>query len=258
MKIPFYMIANTGAYRASEYVQKYPRHLVLVQQFDDEAFYDSMSIVKTNGGRIILDNGAYEDIILNDDKYMMCINILQPHVVVLPDILKVPSLDSRERSLSFVNELEYYSGYEGEYMYVPQGRTKDEVLTEYNWSLAHLADNYIIGIGMSYRLWGTEEGRHFENGRCQMLKDIMNLPAYSIRPIHILGGRWNTADLSVFNTSGNFVGLDSYKPCRSAQLSKRFTPVKSKLSHTDQRCPSEEALKRNVTEFCNLYGLEEK
>ena len=98
-------------------------HLVLAQYLYNDKYFSFYDERRRAGDTLILDNGAYENTRPCDiGQYLNWIKNLQPHVVVLPDILRRNWLRTTSASLRFLDACAhgFNRGYSPEWMFVPQ------------------------------------------------------------------------------------------------------------------------------------------
>lgn len=265
----YVMISNIGGYLRSAFVQNYPTHLILAQPYGaDERMRQVVEWMQEHRRPyIIFDNGAHEGEVMDDDGYMRLAKRLKPDVLVLPDLIGTPHNQSRLRSLQFVSRAVSH-GYAGQFMYVPQGATKQEILKEFQFAQTELdPQRFIIGLGQSYLTWevqggGGSPGLTQEAARVQLIKDLMvRTSNWGACRYHILGGRWEYAPLArlVQESRLNFIGLDSVKPV-TCTLGGTIFPEKPKYGggKTDLfslEVPDELEHSHNVRMFCEAYNL---
>ena len=261
--IPFYFIGNVGTYLKSKSIAYYPYHLMLVQQFTDIKKSDrkrlmvAISRIRANcpDSRIILDNGAYEGIELNVSKYAGVVESLKPDVVVLPDRSDGNKDDLEPFSELLMGILDRNEGYSPEFMYVPQSEKKEDLLYEYSVAIEECSDDIIIGLGMGYYHYCTNTiDRAKEEMRYAFVSDVMNLPGASKRRFHLLGARWFPTPL--FSRWDNIVGIDCFKPCRSALELKIYPTVAvNPKDQMSMRAPVDLSLVTSMAQFCDAYNL---
>lgn len=94
-------------------------HLVLAQHLNNREYFAFYEKMRDRGDEIILDNGAYENMVpLSEDVYWQCILTLQPTVAVLPDFLLQDARRTVSASLRFLDK--YLGKTTTEWMFVPQ------------------------------------------------------------------------------------------------------------------------------------------
>lgn len=242
----FYLITNIGTFMGEERIRQLPYHLVLAQVLETDSTYYGCVLKVCREREVILDNGAYEGIVFSPDKYLEMALDLKPWCVVLPDLVGEDAKLTRKLSIDFSLKLPE----DQQVMYVPQGRTPEEVLDEYDWAVEHMnPDLTILGIGKSYLLWG--EG---EDARSEMLDEIaMTEPACDSR-YHILGARW-VPTKTFAETYIPVIGIDTMKPCACALAGIVYPDEPTeKISHLSPEVASWELLCMNTAAFCTAYG----
>lgn len=262
----YYMIANLGTLLASPTARRYSYHMVLAQPYASSGAMRSIieAMISVRGTEFILDNGAHEGEVMDDDEYMQVVKSLKPECVVLPDLIGRPWKESRDRSIDFDDKLR--SGLvnsEMRRMFVPQGDSKEGILAAVDWACSNLdPDQYTIGLGQSYLTWETET-RKDEAARAAMILDIraqIHPSDLAVSRFHLLGGRWSPVHIDMMAPKGSLliVGLDSIKPCTCAlnQVLYPERPENNKTDFLDERIASEHALSHNMYDFCRLYGLD--
>jgi hypothetical protein len=273
--IPFYMIANMGTLVLSRFAQTYPRHLILSQVYqlpEAETYRATLKAMRSKGVRIILDNGAYEGHDVGFQEYIDVILDLKPQVIVLPDLVGRNHRKSRACSLDFVEKLEAVLGSKGltnslyprEYMYCPQGASKEEVLDEFGYAYAEASYWAIIGVGRCYQLWYDESkdgpDPEVETARIRMLQTLADIPGATRGHVrhHVLGARWNPPPAyAPLQSSGlNIIGLDTFKPVHCALAGVTY-PYKPSVKFGDEcwQCADEHLLRYNLAELAQLYSL---
>lgn len=261
----FYMIANEGTLRSCEYALKYPYHLVLAQFWDNHNYRTGILDIQNRGARIILDNGAHEGVVMKPYDYALVALELQPHVVVLPDLINTKSEESRSRQLDFAHDVE--RGLPGvHFMYCGQGRTKKEVIDDYTWAVSMLDhDKFIIGFGQAYLQWADPRGglhKDRELTRAAMFVDLfahfdyLELEGPKEARFHILGARWDPWAYGAYWQQYNFVGLDTVKPVQCA-LNAVVYPQRpeTKIDHLSDQACSSVRLRHNVRQLVSHYNL---
>ncbi|MEK0325649.1 MAG: hypothetical protein QQN63_08090 [Nitrosopumilus sp.] len=257
--IPFYLITNVGTLQGSVWARHFPRHLFLAQVYAgaDELYRATVRrIIRRKNTRTIMDNGAFEGHVTDLREYAKIIAATRPDIVVLPDVLE-DRMGTISRSEAY---LKLASWQPKHYMYVPQGDGIADTLKAYDTAFQELdPGRFIIGIGKSYYHWcGDETERAYESGRVQMVRDIFHITDSNRHRFHLLGGRCNpTQQFTVW--TDRFIGLDAYDPCACTlqdSVYPTFDPSR-KVNHlSDLEAPGGcLALERNVSLFCNYYGL---
>lgn len=258
--IPFYLITNAGTLVHNMQAQTYPRHLVLAQVLKTvpKCVEVLLHMRKTYFPRIILDNGAYEGELCKSSEYIGLISVLRPSVAVLPDLVGAPAENSRKASFDFHTNAMAGLGSKGammEFMYVPQGQTKEENLAEFAWAIEKLPRRqFVIGLGKSFKLWGTETEDE-EVRRMRMVNAIAELPGFDRARFHLLGARWNFS--REYERHLNIQGMDTYKPCRMAFA--QTTPDMANgentphVPHTEMRIAPN--LRTSVDLYCKHWNL---
>jgi hypothetical protein len=267
-EFPFYLISTVGSLLKSKTTQAYSHHLVLAQQFmevENEQEQRTLALAVNPAGktnrRIILDNGAYEGKDVDLDDYLFIIDLLAPHVIVLPDMVHRRASVSRNYSLSFkkrVKDCVRASVYSPEYMYVPQGRDVCDNLNEYWWAMDNMPSGTLLGLGLSYKLWSTDDELQIgsEYGRLRLLSALSHHTRFNDFRFHVLGARWHpTRSYSCFT---NIVGIDTFKPARCALAGviypmARPGEVKGWTQHHSARV-DDTLLLQNIQSFCYHYG----
>ena len=188
--------------------------------------------------------------------YAKIVKDIRPSVVVLPDVINNRE-DTQHRAAEYTQRATWEPKH---YMFVPQGEGIADTLQAYDDAFRQLdPGRYIIGIGKSYYHWcAGETERAYEVGRVQMVEDIFGIPDSQLFRFHLLGGRTNPTQ-RFSSWTGSIVGLDAYDPCGCTlqdTIYPNFDP-KRRVNHlSDAEGPGgDEALKRNVSTFCNYYGL---
>lgn len=250
----YYLISTNRMLVESNFVRRWPTHLVLAQfLYDDtetrEAVHD---LIRIQQAQVILDNGAYEGAFCNPFLYLHLALHLKPWCVVLPDAVNVPNCTSRAVSLDFYEQL-VTRGYEGKVMYVPQGTSKEEVLEEFKWVLEYVTnagflheDKWVIGLGKCYLHWGDDE-----EARTRFLQDVSKLPYFKMQKFHMLGAR--KVPTKAFTAFNNVIGIDTIKPAR--QVYEAITGP-GRMDHRTIAHLPDELVEASVANFCDAYGLE--
>lgn len=215
----FYMIPTPGILKFGRICQQYPYQLWLAQWFQDlEMFKTPLSdfalaakqVTALRTHRIILDNGAFEGVLVPTEKLVRIIMQLKPQIAVLPDIPNEYWMASWKCSMDAAAQLEK-EGYKGEFMVCPQGRNPKEVC-EFVQTCAESLDpkRYILGLGLCYKHWGTSE-----KARTQMLNIVWDMLPSSWR-VHMLGARLPYGEQAwqwpFMQRGPDLVGMDSFKP----------------------------------------------
>lgn len=265
VQVEYYMIVNMGTLGMCDYVQFYPRQLVLAQIYVQEKYYRKTlrnirrrSSIPGYPQRIILDNGAHENAQVSTEDYFQVVCDLEPDVVVLPDKIGEAHYDSRNFSMLFGSMIKNKFP-RMEMMYVPQGRNKEEILAEFQWAYlsGQLPENVIVGWGQSYLTWEDEHLKD-EDARFRLMSDVSKL--MKGREIkhrsHILGGRWRPRNFGPFYNYFNFRGLDSIKPCTCALQGKTYPEYKHRKTEIESMaCADVDLLYENIGVFCEQYGI---
>jgi hypothetical protein len=257
----YYLIPSVGALTLEE-VQRYPHQLALAPVLLKHP--ETMEILRVARKRwiqdLILDNGAYEQELVSDTTLIEVAYNLRPDIVVLPDLPENPREVSRNRGLAFAQRLVDWwqpyctmeAPYPPKFMYVPQGIDAPDVLDDYDWALNNLdPDQFVIGMGISYRHWGTDEEARYEQ-----FQEVAMHSRFKAYRFHILGARWG--GLRHFGAFDNVTGIDSRKPMSCAYTTTPY-PVKPqyRAAHTSARIPDVSTLASNIRSFCHEYNCEE-
>ncbi len=261
--IPFYLISNMASIKHLPSVQTFPRHMVLAQviQKDPDAFRILRHMRTQYKARIILDNGAYEGEMLDDDTLLSIAQQLRPAVLVLPDLLGVGAIVSRERSMKFAARVRALSStwaQKVDLMYVPQGASAEDNFQEYKWAIDELpSEEYIIGLGLSYKLWKEpSDDPNSEITRARLVVQLMRHAQAPQARFHVLGARWRgTRGYSAFPC---ITGIDTFKPMRCT-LMREVYPGSSitqalKGSHTEEVIADGAILRDNLRIFAREWG----
>ena len=244
----FYMIANPGTLLKCDYAQRYPKHLVLAHEIYRRAAYAAAVRRLCIEKEVILDNGAYEGIVISPEVYGEMAENLQPWCTVLPDLIGQPSIESRKRSMEFA---ESHGGLK-RLMYVPQGRCPEEVLDEYDWAIENLdSGRFIIGFGKAYELWGNGE-----TARIRMVSEVFLHEKAKTFSYHILGARWKGTHVFTSHWGEYIIGIDSSKPCFCA-LHRSIYPMHINVESAEHspRCADTDLLVKSVKNICAEYGI---
>lgn len=246
----FYIIGTNAELRYSPFVRDFPTHLVLATplQKDPETAEQVARLIQ-QGRQVILDNGAYEGELCPDIFYAKLAQQLQPWCVVLPDLVGADNIKSRETSIKSFYELQEKVP-KARFMYVPQGKNKNQILEEFQYANENLSENFIIGIGKCYLYWG-EDNIH----RVQMIEDIrQNLGESINHEWHVLGAR--KTPTKAFAQYSNIIGIDTFKPVRYARA-EYFNISPKEILHTHVGVISDKIIERKVNSFIDAYGLED-
>lgn len=227
-EINYYMIVNTGTLIQSQVCQRYPYHMVLAQQYiADEVYRATLAkMQELDTCRIILDNGAHEEIDIDLDIYKAVIKELEPDCVVLPDLVGRPGSKSYHHSMAFADWMEEHQP-DARLMFAAQGENKEDIL--YQYDLAHRSLDpgiFMIGLGQAYLHWVKDSWtKQHEAARQAMILDMIKyggLDLMQAHQYHILGGRWSPAHYGRIGTMINISGLDSVKPCTCAYTGMKY------------------------------------
>lgn len=256
--LKFYLISNWGTLNRKKYTQEYPRHLWLAQvllRYPERVTF-AKTLMIDNELEVILDNGAYEGVIIHPDKYLELAIALNPWCVVLPDLVNVDYKKSRERCMSFYHRLTDENGFMGRVMYVPQGQSKAQVLEDFSWAIQYLPpERFTIGLGKCYQFWGKDE-----NARIEMFRNICarspSQQKFINTKFHMLGAR--KIPTEYFAQQINIIGIDSLKPIRCANAAILYPKTPTiPFDHDAQMPIADVDVRRNVRAFCQAYGIEE-
>ena len=247
-----YAITNPGTLQQVPYARDFPRHLVLAQVLDRQpSLCNLVSQLLTEGKEVILDNGAYEGVRFPVQQYVALATALRPSTVVLPDRIGEPSEVTRKLSLETGQDLRR-KGFHGKFMYVPQGRTCEEVLDAFDEAMENwCSTKVIIGFGKCYTLWGSGEA-----AREALVNEVFLNERSKDWKFHLLGARWNPT--SAFAEDKRIIGIDTMKLVRCAAEGIVY-PQKAagRISHGSGHPVDETLLRDNVLSFCNEYGAED-
>lgn len=263
----FYLIVNAGSIDLNV-VRCYPYHMVLAQVYVDNAQYRRSIdwIRKQHTFRaLMLDNGAHEGTVMNDESYIDIIMRLRPTEVVLPDLIGMDSRVGRERSMRFRDLLQQAVApdYQPTLIYSPQGRDQMEVLQEYAWAIDHFHNESIgkIAFGQSYLHFCKDaEQIDTEIPREGLVNQVLSLHGADQAKFHIFGARWNPSYL--YASYPNITGIDTVKPCICAAFGSSY-PRKPSLLCIDNRyrlslhsreIVYDSELRNNIKLFCHEYG----
>lgn len=136
-------------------------HLVLTQ-VKNEKYREFYKKRREKGDFLILDNGAYEDTLANEERLCEAINYYRPNVVVLPDLYLGAWEESLKLSTNFAQKFEDEPDRYWEWMFVPQAEPKDEN----GWKKALYQGILNISpawIGLSRNLVADKRGTIFNN-----------------------------------------------------------------------------------------------
>ena len=259
----YYMIATPGMWKASQYVQRYPYHLVLAQVLSgDEGLLNTIKVVRygaVQGCRsLILDNGAHEGIIFDPNEYERIAKALWPDIIVLPDLIGRHWQESRDYSMDFVKRFDTEAPYRPRFMFAGQGENAVQVIAAYDWAIDSLDPaRFVLGFGQAYLQWCRNEAEVNSEGRRWEAFETITMHAKAKKfDWHILGGRWETT-LS-FSMRGYVKGLDSIKPL-SCAAGGTYYPAKpdTKLDPASNLVIDDGKLADEVDSFCRHYNLEQ-
>ncbi len=252
----FHLITNIGSLLHSKFVQDYPNTLCLAQYYIDVGYAAALRRKVAKGHRVILDNGAHEGIDFPLKEYKEIVMDLKPKVVVLTDLVGRHYEDSRESSLKFVTMLNLDELPDTQFMYVPQGKNKEEVLLDYRWALLNLdPKRFIIGFGQGYLQWAKNETEvNFEATRQPMINAVMQMPLAEDHEFHVLGARWS-GDNTDYGWFPQIRGIDTIKPATCTWFDKTypFRPSQRSMPRESLMALDEHNLCRNINAFCKEY-----
>lgn len=277
----FCMITNVGTFMTHAAVRAYPFHLTLCEQilFNGDYATAMSQFADRHDTRLILDNGAHEGKLIDDNVYMNIIANLLPDVFVLPDLVGHSAYESRCRSLDFaVRFLRDERGhmaaeYDPQLIYTIQGNSPADVQTELDWiNAGGLCDAIgnkwhgsrpVLGVGQVYLQYCFDEGEDDTDlGRKRFFDDVRTADTGELAQyaFHILGGRWTPLPVDVIAARRTIVGLDSVKPLTCTLDDTPFTPgiVPStrKIDLTSMDSPPDiQKYYDNVGRFCHAYNL---
>jgi len=239
----FFMIPTNRMIRESHFTLMWKTQLWLAQcLMEDDVTLEHAEKLITTGTKVILDNGAYEGALCDSDAYLSLIACLHPWCIVLPDLINTPPKISRVASLDFMARLKSIK-FKGRMMYVPQGRTKEEVLGEFRWAIDS-GVKWVYGLGKCYLHWGPDE-----EAREEFLKDVLAISRAKECEFHILGARQTPT--RVFSERGCVIGIDTLKPVRKAYTRMGY---KGRLNHATAESISDAYIGEEVLNFIRAYG----
>ena len=159
-------------------------HLVLPHIYDEDYwnFYEGR---RSEGDRIILDNGAYEGREFHEIRFTSLLRYLKPQVAVLPDYPLEWWVKTHRASMAFLDRwAEKFP--EVEWMYVPQAEEKHygDLIHSMKEVLDNEPSNRVKWIGLPRNLT-----THFLSplNRIDAVRVIKEEPAYENVKIHCLG-----------------------------------------------------------------------
>lgn len=249
----YFLITNVATLENLKWAQRYRYHLVLAQVLvQHPKYFDILCEMARDGQhRIILDNGAHEGVICTLSEYLKVCEKLRPWCVVLPDLIKESAIESRSRSLTFLDWW-WRTQPSQTIMYVPQGRCQREIVDEYLWATEHFrnqipGEDVLIGLGDGYKVCYQYPGENPEVVKTRLLQAMLDETACNELPFHVLGGR--TIPTKFYSTIERVTGIDSVDPCQQAlELCGSF-------DFTVKEVPQESALKVAIAQFCQGYGI---
>lgn len=261
------MIVNTATLKACQWAQRYPRHLVLAQVLaKDPEYFELVQNMIADGVAVILDNGAHEGVVCNLSQYYQIATKLKPWCVVLPDLIGVHAIESRTRSLIFYRWIYEQDWQPNNFsvMYVPQGKTQQEIVDEYLFASEYFKDRghlTIIGLGDSYKYCYQEPNEDAETVKVRLLQAMIDETAAPELPIHILGGRTNPTKF--YSTLERVIGIDSGDPCQCALNNQTYPTANTEFERATKqsfnlagdKIAGKIALQTNTEQFCIAYGL---
>jgi len=264
------MIVNTATLKACQWAQRYPRHLVLAQVLaQDQEYFQLVLNMIADGVRVILDNGAHEGVVCNLSEYYQIAKKLKPWCVVLPDLIGVHAIESRTRSLVFYRWIYEQDWRPNDFsvMYVPQGKSQQEVVDEYLFAEEYFKNKghlTIIGLGDSYKYCYQKPNEDAEEVKSRLLQTMLDETVAPDFPIHILGGRTNPTKF--YSTIERVIGIDSSDPCQCALTYQAYPTANTEFERatkqtfnlTSATVANETSLKRNTELFCIAYGAKFK
>jgi hypothetical protein len=247
----FHLITTPVQLKECTFTQRYPYHLVLAQfLYNDNEYMKCVKDLIERGGRVVLDNGAYEGAPCPIKDYLDLTLYLKPWCVVLPDLVGASRFDSRKKGQAFLTALAH-SKWSNDIMYVPQGKSASEVIEEFEWAAHYMPKDIILGYGKCYTYWGNTESH-----RMKMFDDTLTRPYMYKRRFWFLGARYENVEY--FQWRGYpIIGLDSFKPTSRAyaiQYPTTFDSRKS-VSHNEIFVVDSDALEYEVHHFCDLYQI---
>jgi hypothetical protein len=259
--------------------------ILLQEKRFEQAAWD---LTKEGEATVILDNGAYEKKLVDDDDYLRLIDHINPDIVVAPDLVGFTAKKSAQRSLEFYDRLVGDRGYNGSVMLVGQGLNLMDaidcynILHEWTYSLSDDdAENIIFGFGQSYlrvlemgidlvfeqespeiREVYTDKMRHLygEWARRYLISRVYEqVPGIINYPAHMLGARWIPCKDPL---PSNFQSFDSYKPTHCA-LNDKYLPIPSVSQKfigelkprrdEDLELPQTDLMLENIARITGLY-----
>ncbi len=251
----FFMISTRWQMMNDVYVRRYPFHLVLAQYlYDDPEWVAYLKQFQTlHDKRIILDNGAYENEIIDSAKYATLANELNPWCVVLPDCYNIGSQASWEMAEAFLPLLHVPC----QRMLCPQGVSKEDVLMGFDHAVNTVKLNpkqYMLGLGKGYLHWGTTE-----TDRLTFLKDVLQVPNTTNYRLHMFGAR--DIPTTHFANFSNVIGIDTFKPARCAAGCAYYPGFLRKkgisdIKHNFNKPTNHAMLYMNILNFMEGYGIQ--
>ena len=166
---------------------------------------------------VILDNGAFEaGAALSADELMLAADMIRPHEIVLPDVLRDPTA-TVARSVTFVNELRrYLPGVRK--MAVPQGSTFPVWEKCLRDLVSYIPDLDVIGVFEETEKW-------FPDGRLGVLRSILPFVRERGLTVHLLGYCEDLQDLWMVPRQYPWVrSMDSGKVCVWSMHHKEIYP----------------------------------
>lgn len=251
----FHIIANAGSLLGHQAIRSYPWHLTLPQICHAHPdVVPTLAQMSREGVRIILDNGAYEGQVFNEDEFLRLVSQIDPAVIVLPDRPESVFDHSLKVSMTFYDRVRALCPNPNtKYMFCPQGCDKMDVLDGTvrfirNTAARRETDRFILGLGLCARHWEvkTDAGSNAELGRLQMISALTSAAKSGINSmeIHILGARRQGS--SAYNVYPTVSGVDTSKPMRCALAGVVFPEEAPSMPHASMDIVNLELLKANV------------
>lgn len=183
-------------------------HMVITPFLKDEKVLEFYKEQKETGAEIMLDNGEFEDVAIEQDEYIELIKLLEPDIICLPDRWKDPAGTYYKHNVMLERLKEV--GLKPKCMFIPHGSTVLNYISctskiAVNMLGPYLKDGYEFLMGLTFAEWGDTSGMI----RPFLSHYLMDFPGR----FHFLG-LYNTREL--WTASEHVDSIDSSFPFKAA------------------------------------------